>query len=124
MAKLHFHFSTMNAGKSTLLLQASYNYVERGMATYLLTAQLDQGDIELIWKRLEAEPGTTITLDLPARTITCADLTTTFQVDDYLAWRLQHGYDDVSLTLQHQDAITAYEAQRPTWKPVVTAAVE
>ena len=41
MAKLYFHYSTMNAGKSTLLLQASYNYRERGMETYLLTAQLD-----------------------------------------------------------------------------------
>lgn len=41
MAKLHFNYSTMNAGKSTILLQASYNYNERGMATYLLTAQLD-----------------------------------------------------------------------------------
>lgn len=41
MAKLHFHYSTMNAGKSTLLLQASHNYRERGMATYLLTARLD-----------------------------------------------------------------------------------
>ena len=41
MAKLHFHYSTMNAGKSTLLLQAAYNYNERGMETYLLTAALD-----------------------------------------------------------------------------------
>jgi len=41
MAKLYFHFSTMNAGKSTLLLQASHNYHERGMQTYLITAQLD-----------------------------------------------------------------------------------
>ncbi|MEM7722116.1 MAG: thymidine kinase [Pseudomonadota bacterium] len=41
MAKLYFHYSTMNAGKSTLLLQASHNYRERGMNTYLLTAQLD-----------------------------------------------------------------------------------
>ena len=41
MAKLYFHFSTMNAGKSTLLLQASYNYIERGMETYLLTANFD-----------------------------------------------------------------------------------
>ncbi len=41
MAKLYFHFSTMNAGKSTLLLQASYNYRERGMQTYLMTARLD-----------------------------------------------------------------------------------
>ncbi len=41
MAKLYFHYSTMNAGKSTLLLQASYNYRERGMATLLLTAAHD-----------------------------------------------------------------------------------
>jgi thymidine kinase len=42
MAKLFFHYSTMNAGKSTVLLQASYNYRENGMRTYLLTAALDQ----------------------------------------------------------------------------------
>ena len=41
MAKLYFHYSTMNAGKSTLLLQASHNYRERGMEPYLLTARLD-----------------------------------------------------------------------------------
>jgi len=41
MAKLHFNYSTMNAGKSTILLQAAHNYAERGMATYLLTARLD-----------------------------------------------------------------------------------
>lgn len=41
MAKLYFHFSTMNAGKSTLLLQASHNYREGGMETYLITARLD-----------------------------------------------------------------------------------
>ncbi|MDM7458270.1 MAG: thymidine kinase [Paracoccus sp. (in: a-proteobacteria)] len=41
MAKLYFHYSTMNAGKSTLLLQAAYNYRERGMDVLLLTAALD-----------------------------------------------------------------------------------
>ncbi|MEZ5751612.1 MAG: thymidine kinase [Paracoccaceae bacterium] len=41
MAKLYFHYSTMNAGKSTILLQAAHNYRERGMETYLLTAQFD-----------------------------------------------------------------------------------
>ncbi|MGX9355421.1 thymidine kinase [Roseobacteraceae bacterium S113] len=41
MAKLYFHYSTMNAGKSTLLLQAAHNYEERGMRTYLLTFALD-----------------------------------------------------------------------------------
>ncbi len=41
MAKLYFNYSTMNAGKSTLLLQAAHNYSEGGMQTYLITAQLD-----------------------------------------------------------------------------------
>ncbi|MEO1702573.1 MAG: thymidine kinase [Pseudomonadota bacterium] len=41
MAKLYFHYSTMNAGKSTMLLQASHNYRERQMNTLLFTAQLD-----------------------------------------------------------------------------------
>ncbi|UWR63518.1 thymidine kinase [Phaeobacter inhibens] len=41
MAKLYFHYSTMNAGKSTVLLQASHNYRENDMDTYLLTAALD-----------------------------------------------------------------------------------
>ncbi|MGE4326225.1 MAG: thymidine kinase [Pseudodonghicola sp.] len=41
MAKLYFNYSTMNAGKSTVLLQAAHNYVENGMSPYLLTADLD-----------------------------------------------------------------------------------
>ncbi len=42
MAKLYFYYSTMNAGKSTSLLQSSHNYRERGMRTLVYTAQFDQ----------------------------------------------------------------------------------
>ncbi|GIR95299.1 MAG: thymidine kinase [Paracoccaceae bacterium] len=42
MAKLFFNYSTMNAGKSTILLQAAHNYEERGMIPYLLTAEIDK----------------------------------------------------------------------------------
>jgi thymidine kinase len=41
MAKLYFHYSSMNAGKSTALLQANHNYFERGMKALLFTAKLD-----------------------------------------------------------------------------------
>ncbi len=41
MAKLYFYYASMNAGKSTTLLQADFNYRERGMCTMLWTAQLD-----------------------------------------------------------------------------------
>ena len=53
MAKLYFSYSTMNAGKSTLLLQASYNYRERGMRTLLYTSSLyAKGDVGLIESRI------------------------------------------------------------------------
>lgn len=42
MAKLYFNYSAMNAGKSTILLQASHNYLERGMRTLLMTAEIDK----------------------------------------------------------------------------------
>lgn len=41
MAKLYFYYASMNAGKSTVLLQASFNYRERGMHTMLFTAAID-----------------------------------------------------------------------------------
>mgnify|MGYP003964256557 FL=1 len=48
MAKLYFYYSTMNAGKSTMMLQASYNYQERGMQTLLLAPDIDNRDGENI----------------------------------------------------------------------------
>jgi thymidine kinase len=44
MSKLYFSYAAMNAGKSTILLQASYNYQERGMHTLLFTSSLYAGD--------------------------------------------------------------------------------
>ncbi len=44
MAKVYFYYSAMNAGKSTLLLQSSYNYQERGMRTLLFTSAPDPRD--------------------------------------------------------------------------------
>jgi len=44
MAKLYFNYAAMNAGKSTILLQSSYNYIERGMQTLLLKPSIDTRD--------------------------------------------------------------------------------
>ncbi len=46
MAKLYFYYSAMNAGKSTVLLQSSYNYRERGMNTLVLTPEVDTRSAE------------------------------------------------------------------------------
>jgi 3-isopropylmalate/(R)-2-methylmalate dehydratase small subunit len=83
----------------------------------LVAAQLAQEDVELIWKVLEAAPGTEVTVDLETRTVTCDDVVVPFQIDDYTRWRLMEGLDDIGLTLQHEDEITAFEATRDAWRP-------
>ncbi|NLG46695.1 3-isopropylmalate dehydratase small subunit [Gordonia sp. (in: high G+C Gram-positive bacteria)] len=83
----------------------------------LVAAQVEQSDVELLWKRLEAEPGLEITVDLDAKTVTAGDLVVPMQIDDYTRWRLMEGLDDIGLTLRQTDAITEYEKQRPSFKP-------
>ena len=82
----------------------------------LLTAQVEQGDVELLWKYLDNEPGAQITVDLGSRTIHAGELVVPFAVDDYIRWRLMEGLDDISLTLRHEDDIEAFEDTRPSWK--------
>lgn len=88
----------------------------------LLTAQLAQDDIELIWKYLENEPGASVTVDLVSRTVTAGDIVAPFEVDDYTRWRLLEGLDDISLTLRHEQDVTEFEAGRPAYKPTTTVA--
>ncbi|TQJ49982.1 3-isopropylmalate dehydratase small subunit [Phycicoccus sp. SLBN-51] len=88
----------------------------------LLTAQVDQGDVELIWKYLENEPGASVTVDLVSRTVTAGDIVAPFEVDDYTRWRLLEGLDDISLTLRHEQDVTDFESRRPSYKPTTIGA--
>ncbi|MYM18628.1 3-isopropylmalate dehydratase small subunit [Brevibacterium sp. 5221] len=83
----------------------------------LIAAQVEQSDIELIWKILDNHPGAQITVDLESRTVTCDTLTVPFQIDDFTRWRLLEGLDDISLTLRDEAAISRFEATRPAFKP-------
>ncbi|WP_129360156.1 MULTISPECIES: 3-isopropylmalate dehydratase small subunit [Micrococcaceae] len=83
----------------------------------LVAAQLDQQDIELIWKSIEENPGIEVTVDLESKNVTCGSLTVPFQIDEYTRWRLMNGLDDISLTLQQEDQITRFEETRPAFKP-------
>ena len=83
----------------------------------LVAAQVAQDDVEVIWKALEREPGTEITVDLENKTVTVGALVVPFQIDDYVRWRLMEGLDDIGLTLQNIDAIKDYEVRRPAWMP-------
>ncbi|MGX7824847.1 3-isopropylmalate dehydratase small subunit [Actinokineospora sp. 24-640] len=105
-----------------VVLSARFADIFRGNAgkAGLVAGECDQADIELLWKLLEAEPGTEVTVDLREKTVTAKDFTARFGVDDYTRWRLLEGLDDIALTLRHEAAVTAFEQARPKWKPVTT----
>ena len=84
----------------------------------LLPVQLDLAAVETLWALAEKEPDKRITVDLDAREVRVDDAVWTFPIDDFSRWRLREGLDDIGLTLRHEDAISAYERQRPTFKPV------
>ena len=87
----------------------------------LLTAQVPQDVVERLWEIIEADPATPVVVDLERREIRAGDLVATFDVDDYVRWRLMEGLDDIGITLQYADQIDAFEAARPAWKPVTTS---
>jgi 3-isopropylmalate/(R)-2-methylmalate dehydratase small subunit len=84
----------------------------------LLTAVVDQEVVETLWQIIEAAPQTQVTVDLEARTVSAGELTATFEIDDYVRWRLIEGLDDIGLTMRHVETINSFEAARPTFKPV------
>lgn len=86
----------------------------------LLAAQVAQDDVELLWKLIEQHPGLEITVNLEDRTVSAATAVVPFTIDDYTAWRLLEGLDDIGLTLRKQSEIEAFESARPDWKPRIS----
>ncbi|RPA12881.1 3-isopropylmalate dehydratase small subunit [Gordonia sp. OPL2] len=84
----------------------------------LVAAQVEQSDVELLWKRLEEQPGLELTVSLADRTVTAADLVVPLAIDDYTRWRLMEGLDDIGLTLRQVEAISDFEKSRPSFTPV------
>ncbi|MGW0158089.1 3-isopropylmalate dehydratase small subunit [Mycobacterium sp. NPDC003323] len=83
----------------------------------LLAAEVTHDDVELLWKLIEQNPGLEITVNLQDRTIAAGTVMVPFTIDDYTAWRLLEGLDDIGLTLRKQDEIETYEQARPSFKP-------
>ena len=87
----------------------------------LVAAQVSESDVELLWKLLENEPGTQVSVDLKQQLISAGSLVIDFEIDPYTKWRLLEGWDDISLTLRHADEINNFEKSRQPFKPVTTA---
>ncbi len=117
----HAVWALMNYG-FRVVISARFADIFRGNSAKqgLLAAQIAQPDVELLWKLLENEPGTEITVDLTERTVRAKDLTATFEIDDYTRWRLLEGFDDIGLTLRSAELIDGFEAARPSRLPTTT----
>ena len=83
----------------------------------LLTVVLPQEEVEAIWNAVEADPKTTVTVDLESKSVKYGDKKIAFEFDDYTRWRLMEGLDDIGLTLKKIDEVSAFEAKRASFKP-------
>ena len=83
----------------------------------LVTGVITEADTEKLWQALEANPGSSITVNLIDQTATIGELSVHFEIDEYTKWRLLEGLDDIGLTLRDEQAITDFEAKRPAWLP-------
>ncbi len=90
----------------------------------LLAAEVDDKVVQRLWDHLDENPGASVTVDLESRTVRAGEgvdaIEDSFTIDDYTRWRLLEGLDDVSITLTHDEDITAFESGRPAWKPALT----
>ena len=83
----------------------------------LLTVIIDQSDVEALWAAIEANPATSVSVDLETRTVSYNDVVLPFAIDDYTRWRLMEGLDDIGLTVKNADSIDSFEKSRTTLKP-------
>jgi len=90
----------------------------------LVAGQVDEKVVQALWDYLEDSPGGEITVDLESKTVSTpgGEVRDSFDIDDYTRWRLLEGLDDIGITLGHDELISAYEATRPSWKPVTQRA--
>jgi 3-isopropylmalate/(R)-2-methylmalate dehydratase small subunit len=83
----------------------------------MLPVVLPEVTVLEIMQRTQENEGYKLTIDLKSQTIVDEiGLSTSFQVSEFQRYCLLEGLDDIGLTLRYEDAITAYEASRPSWK--------
>ena len=89
----------------------------------LVTVELPHEDVNYLMSRVEELPATRIVVDVATQTVSVAgtDWKRSFNIDPFVKFRLLNGLDDIGLTLQHVDEITAFEETRSDLKPVTSA---
>ena len=81
----------------------------------LLVVRLRPEEVDALFKLVEANEGQTITVDLENQQVRAGELCFDFAIDEFRRYCIMNGLDNIGLTLQHGDAIDAFEAKQPAW---------
>lgn len=81
----------------------------------LLPVTLSEAEIETLFQLVQANPGISLTVNLLEQTVTAAGQHYAFTLDDFRRHSMIYGLDSIDLTLQHEVAITQYEARLPVF---------
>jgi 3-isopropylmalate/(R)-2-methylmalate dehydratase small subunit len=100
------------------IIAPSFADIFRGNACNvgLLPVALSDSEVATL-TQIANDPANSVTIDLPAQTVTAAEFTASFEIDPAVKHRLMNGLDHIALTLEHEREIEAYEATRAAWKP-------
>ncbi|WP_429162349.1 3-isopropylmalate dehydratase small subunit [Aeromonas media] len=87
------------------------NAINNGM----VPVRLKEEEVEALFQLVAAQPGIEIDVDLGANQVRAGALTFGFEIDEFRRYCLLNGLDAIGLTLQHEAAISAFEAKQPSW---------
>ncbi|MDE2697062.1 MAG: 3-isopropylmalate dehydratase small subunit [Chloroflexota bacterium] len=86
----------------------------------ILTVELPEEDVDELMRRATDDPTTEIEIDLETQTVRAAEWERTFEIDPFRKYRLQRGLDDISMTLEYDADVAAFEAQRSPLFPTTS----
>ncbi|AUV16140.1 3-isopropylmalate/(R)-2-methylmalate dehydratase small subunit [Aeromonas caviae] len=87
------------------------NAINNGM----VPVRLKEEEVDALFQLVAAQPGIEIEVDLEANQVRAGSLTFRFEIDEFRRYCLLNGLDAIGLTLQHEAAISAFEAKQPSW---------
>ncbi|MFQ2489146.1 3-isopropylmalate dehydratase small subunit [Aeromonas caviae] len=87
------------------------NAINNGM----VPVSLKEEEVDALFQLVAAQPGIEIEVDLEANQVRAGSLTFGFEIDEFRRYCLLNGLDAIGLTLQHEAAISAFEAKQPSW---------
>ncbi len=94
------------------------NCTKQGLVPVEVSPEVDRAILDAV----EADPTVLVTVDVARGTVECGNIEAPFSLDELTRQRLLEGWDDIGLTLRHEEDIAAFESTRPSWLPTVTPA--